>query len=106
MSDKAFYELEGIRPDGSVFTAEILGKIDLAEAAGLARHYAGLWGSRVRLYRVPYLNTSSAPWADDEMELVNEFTCEHEIRPPRPEPPEQWKGQAEWLRRLFGEKTE
>jgi len=44
MSGKAFYELEGIRPDGSKFAGEILGEIDLAEAADLARHYAGLWG--------------------------------------------------------------
>jgi hypothetical protein len=103
MSAKAFYELEGIRPDGSTFTVEILGKIDLADAVSLARYYAGLWNNRVRLYRVPYLNTSSAHWADDEMELVNEFTSEHI---PRPEPPEQWKGQTEWLRRLFDERTE
>jgi hypothetical protein len=103
MSEKAAYEAVGIRPDGSTFTAEILGEIDLAEAVSLARHYAGLWGSRVRLYRVPFINTSSAPWNDDEMEFVNEFTSELTSRQ---EPREVWKGQAEWLRRLFGEKTQ
>ena len=59
--------------------SEILGEIELAEAVSLARHYAGLWGSRVRLYRVPFINTSSVPWADDEMELVNIFTSEQTV---------------------------
>lgn len=72
---KSFYELEGIRPDGSVFTGEILGRQTLAEAASLARYYAGLWGQRVRLYRVPYLNTSPAPWAEDEREFIDTFIC-------------------------------
>ena len=77
MSDKRFYELEGIRPNGEVYTVEVLGEIELGEATALARHYAGLWrSSRVRLYRVPYLNTSSVGWAADEMEFVNEFTSE------------------------------
>jgi hypothetical protein len=76
---RAFYELEGIRPDGSVFTGEILGRQSLPEAAKLARYYAGLWEQRVRLYRVPYLNTSSVPWAEDEREFVNQFTCEQHL---------------------------
>jgi len=76
MNDKAAYEVEGIRPDGSVFTVEILGNQTEQEAGGLARHYARLWKSAVRLYRVPFVNTSSAPWAADEVELVNEFTSE------------------------------
>ena len=73
---KSFYELEGIRPDGSVFTGEILGRQTFAEAVSLARYFANLWGQRVRLYRVPYLNTSSAPWAEDEREFIYTFTCE------------------------------
>jgi hypothetical protein len=73
MSERAFYELEGVR-QGGVFTVEILGKIDLAEAVSMARYYADLWASRVRLYRVPYLNTSSTPWAADEKVLIDDFT--------------------------------
>ena len=41
MSEKAAYEAFGIRPDGSSFTVEILGYQTLAEAASLARHFAG-----------------------------------------------------------------
>lgn len=82
--DRAFYELEGVRGDGSVFTGEILGRQSLTEAAELARYYADLWGQRVRLYRVPYLNTSSVPWANDEREFINEFICERQAKePPR-----------------------
>jgi hypothetical protein len=81
MSDhRAFYELEGIRTDGSVFTGEILGRQTLAEAVALARYYTGLWAQRVRLYRVPYLNTTSVPWAEDERELVNDFIAEEQGR--------------------------
>lgn len=76
MSEKAAYEVVGIRPGGEWFTVEILGYQTLAEAVSLARHYAGLWQSAVHLYRVPFLSTSSTPWAEDEMELVNKFTSE------------------------------
>ncbi|MBV9826048.1 MAG: hypothetical protein JO001_10260 [Alphaproteobacteria bacterium] len=99
MSEPAFYELEGIR-EGETFTAEILGKIELAEAVSLARYYADLWVSRVRLYRVPYLNTSSTPWAADEKVLVDEFAGEPGRRI---EPREDWEGQNDWLRRVFGQ---
>jgi len=77
MSEKAAYEIEGIRPDGRTFTVEILGYQTLADAASLARHYANLWESAVHLYRVPFINTRSTPWAVDEVALVNKFTSEH-----------------------------
>jgi hypothetical protein len=76
VSDKAAYEVEGIRPDGETFTVEILGYQTRDQASALAQHYADRWKSAVRLYRVPFLNTSSTPWAKDEVELVNQFTSE------------------------------
>jgi hypothetical protein len=41
MSEKAAYKTFGTRPDGSSFTVEILGYQTLAEAASLARRFAG-----------------------------------------------------------------
>ena len=78
MSEKAAYEAVGIRPDGSSFTVEILGRTSVDEAARLARFYALHWECSVNLYRVPFVNTSSKPWAADEMEFVNKFTSERD----------------------------
>jgi hypothetical protein len=76
MNEKAAYEAVGIRPDGSNFSVEILGEQTLDEAGRLARYYALHWECGVDLYRVPFVNTTSKPWAADEMELVNKFTSE------------------------------
>src|SRR3954464_6562335 len=70
MSEKAAYETFGTRPAGSSFTVEILGYQTLAEAASLARRFAGHRQSTVHLYRVPFLNTGSAAWASGEIEFV------------------------------------
>jgi hypothetical protein len=78
MREKAAYAAFGIRPEGSSFTVEILGYQTLAEAASLARHFAGQWQSTVHLYRVPFLNTGPSAWALDKIEFVNKFTCERE----------------------------
>jgi hypothetical protein len=67
---KNIYEAVGLRADGSGFAVEILGRHTEAEALCLAQHYATLWDSAVKLYRVPYINTSSAGWAADEIECV------------------------------------
>jgi len=77
MTGKQPYEAYGIRPDGGSFTVEILGHQTEAAAIALARHYAGLWHSAVDLYRVPFINTSSAPWAADELH----FVCRVRSRP-------------------------
>ena len=61
MTGKHPYEAYGIRPDGGSFTVEILGHQAEADAIALARHYAELWRSAVDLYRVPFINTASAP---------------------------------------------
>ena len=79
MTRKLFYELEGIRPDGEKWTGEILGEQTLDEALSLAQHYANLWGSTVDLYRVPYLNLSSAPWATDELEFIHRVQPKPEL---------------------------
>jgi hypothetical protein len=71
MNEKQAYEAYGIRAeDGHSFTVEILGYQTEDEALGLAEHYAALWNSVVDLYRVPFIDTSSTPWATDEMHYV------------------------------------
>jgi hypothetical protein len=70
MSEKHPYEAVGLRPDGDSFAVEILGHLTEDEALALAQHYAALWNSTVHLYRVPFLNTTSTPWADDEMQFI------------------------------------
>ena len=67
---KKIYEAVGLRPDGTGFAIEILGRHTEADALSLAQHYARLWESTVKLYRVPYLNTGSAGWAADEIECI------------------------------------
>ena len=70
MTGRHPYEAYGIRQDGGSFTVEILGHQAEADAIALARHYAELWRSAVDLYRVPFVNTGSAPWAADELHFV------------------------------------
>ena len=48
MTTKQAYEVEGIRSE----------------------HYADLWQATVKLYRVPFVNTSSDPWADEQMHFI------------------------------------
>jgi len=71
MSDKHAYEAFGIRPeDGNSFTVEILGYQTEREAIRLAEHWAAAWSTAVDLYRVPWINTTSRPWAADEIQFV------------------------------------
>jgi hypothetical protein len=70
MSNQA-YEIEGLRDDGTVYTVEILGELQSDdEAVTLAQRYADLWHSAVKLFRVPFINTTSTPWAADEMQFI------------------------------------
>ncbi len=40
------------------------------EAKGLAQHYADLWRCAVKLYRVPFVNMGSDPWAAEQMHFI------------------------------------
>jgi hypothetical protein len=71
MSEKHVYEAYGIRPeDGASFTVEMLAEQTLDEAVRLAGHYAETWRAAVDLYRVPFIRSSLAPWAADQMGFV------------------------------------
>jgi hypothetical protein len=80
MSDEQAYEAVGLRSDGSSYTVEVLGLQSEDAAKGLAQHYADLWRATVKLYRVPFVNTGSDPWAEEQMH----FICR--IEPPRDSP--------------------
>lgn len=67
------YELWGLRPNGEVYTVEVLGERSETEAAELAQHYADLWQATVNLNLVPRFRIASAMWRDDEMVLVKQF---------------------------------
>ena len=81
MSAKHPYEAVGIRSDGSSFTIEILGRQSVDEALALAEHYAALWNSAVDLYRVPFINTGSTAWAEDEIQLVCRVAPQQQAKP-------------------------
>ena len=66
----AAYEVEGLRSDETTFTVEVLECRSEDEAKGLAQHYADLWRCSVKLYRVPFVNTSSDPWAAEQMHFI------------------------------------
>jgi len=72
---KQAYEGYGLRRNGEVFTVEVMECEKEEEALQIARHYADLWRSPVRLYRTPGLNTSSVSsfnlWPD-QMVFVGE----------------------------------
>jgi hypothetical protein len=70
MTTKQAYEVEGIRSDETTFTVEVLECLSEDEAKGLAQHYADLWRRAVKLYRAPFVNTSSEPWADGQMHFI------------------------------------
>jgi hypothetical protein len=44
--------------------------MDEAERGAAMWHYADLWRCTVKLYRVPFLNTGSDPWADEQMHFI------------------------------------
>jgi hypothetical protein len=70
MSDKQAYEVEALRPDGSVFTGVLLGLQSENDAKELAHHYADLWQCAVKLHRVPFVQTGSDPWPEDQMDFI------------------------------------
>jgi hypothetical protein len=70
-SPEPAYEIEGLRGDGAAYTVEILGAMQSeAEAVTAAQRYADLWHAAVKLYRVPFVHSGSAPWAADEMHFI------------------------------------
>jgi len=40
------------------------------EAIGWARDHAKKWRAAVKLYRVPYRKTGSAPWREEEVQFI------------------------------------
>jgi hypothetical protein len=77
MGEEHAYEAVGLRDTGDIFTVEILGQQTEATAAHIAQRWADLWQVTVALYRVPFVNFGSAPWRDDQMELVRQFVPTH-----------------------------
>jgi hypothetical protein len=73
MSEDYTYEAVGLRETGDIFTVEILGRQTEAAALQTAQTLADLWEVTVNLYIVPFLRFGSAPWRDDQMELVRQF---------------------------------
>jgi hypothetical protein len=67
------YEAVGLRDTGDVYTVEILGRQTLTDAVDLAQRWADRWQAAVNLYLVPYVSLGSAPWRDDQMQLVQQF---------------------------------
>ena len=73
MDQDDVYEAVGLRDTGDIFTVEILGRQTEAVAVHTAQMWADLWQMTVALYRVPFVHFGSAPWRDDQMELVRQF---------------------------------
>ena len=67
------YEAVGLGDTGDIFTVEILGRQPEAVAVHTAQMWADQWQTTVNLYRVPYVKFGSAPWRNDQMELVQQF---------------------------------
>jgi hypothetical protein len=67
---KYAHEIEGLRSNGEVYTGEVLGHEPEQRARELAQEYADLWGTAVRLYRVPVLHLGSAPWKTEDKTFV------------------------------------
>jgi hypothetical protein len=62
-----------VRDTGDILTVEILGRQPEALAVHTAQMWADQWQTTVNLYRVPCVKFGSAPWRDDQMELVLQF---------------------------------
>jgi hypothetical protein len=77
MGAKQAYEVHGLRSGGSTFTVEVLDPQSQDTAIQLAQHYANLWNAQVKLYRVPFVHTGSAPWGQGQMH----FICQIDPKP-------------------------
>jgi hypothetical protein len=77
-SDKRVYEAQGIRggdidSTGEVWTAEVLECQNDEKAVAIARELSEEWKSRIKLYRVPFVNTTSRASRElwlDQMKLI------------------------------------
>jgi hypothetical protein len=67
---KYAHELEGLRSNGEIYTGEVLGHQSEKRARELAQEHADLWGTAVRLCRVPFVHLGSDPWKDEDKTFV------------------------------------
>jgi hypothetical protein len=76
------YEAYALRDDGTVFTCEVMECGNSGEAVEVAMRYARKWSSRIKLYQVPAVNTSSVLsfnlWPDD-MTFIAEIDAQGPI---------------------------
>jgi hypothetical protein len=84
MSEKQYFEVVGLRPDGDSFGVEVLGEQTEKEGRRLAKHYADLWSARVNLYRVPFLHLGSEGGFPHQLHLIR--TVEPETYTPSQRP--------------------
>jgi hypothetical protein len=91
-SEKQVYEAVGIREKvdwtGEEWTAEVIECDDDEAAIALARSFGERWRSRIKLYRAPFVNTTSVHSRDlwpDQYKLVADIPALPKATPTAPE---------------------